>query len=98
MSSFLSIAPFPGSGPANGLKAGFARSITRPMSNLTREIAHDLNNQLAVILNYTSFLLEDADDPARLHEDVTEIRRAAERARDRTQQLLAIGREQTVES
>jgi two-component system cell cycle sensor histidine kinase/response regulator CckA len=68
------------------------------MSNPTRGIAHDLNNQLAVILNYTSFLLEDADDPQRMHEDVTEIRNAAERARDLTQQLLVIGRAQTVES
>lgn len=41
---------------------------------------HDFNNQLAVILNYSSFVLEDLaeDDPCR--EDVTEIRHAAQRA------------------
>jgi signal transduction histidine kinase len=49
---------------------------------------HDLNNQLAVILNYTSFVLEDtpADDPRR--EDLLEIQRAAQRARDVTLELL----------
>jgi signal transduction histidine kinase len=47
-----------------------------------RKAVHDLNNQLAVILNYSAFLLEDTpeDDPRR--EDLAEIRRAAERARD----------------
>ena len=54
-----------------------------------REAVHDLNNQLAVILNYASFVLEDTapDDPRR--EDLLEIQRAAERARDVTLQLLA---------
>ena len=49
---------------------------------------HDLNNQLAVILNYTTFVLEDtpADDPRR--EDLLEIQRAAQRARDVTLELL----------
>jgi signal transduction histidine kinase len=50
---------------------------------------HDLNNQLAVILNYTSFVLEDtpADDPRR--EDLLEIQRAAQRARDVALELLS---------
>jgi signal transduction histidine kinase len=54
-----------------------------------REAVHDLNNQLAVILNYASFVLEDTapDDPRR--EDLLEIQRAAKRARDVTLGLLA---------
>ena len=38
-----------------------------------RKAVHDLNNQLAVILNYTTFVIEDtpADDPRR--EDLLEI-------------------------
>jgi signal transduction histidine kinase len=54
-----------------------------------REAIHDLNNQLAVILNYANFVLEDtpANDPRR--EDVLEIQRAAKRARDVTLGLLA---------
>ena len=54
-----------------------------------RKAVHDLNNQLAVILNYATFVIEDtpADDPRR--EDLLEIQRAAERAREVTLQLLA---------
>jgi signal transduction histidine kinase len=54
-----------------------------------REAVHDLNNQLAVILNYANFVLEDtpADDPRR--EDLLEIQRAARRARDVALQLLS---------
>jgi two-component system, cell cycle sensor histidine kinase and response regulator CckA len=54
-----------------------------------RKAVHDLNNQLAVILNYTAFVIEDtaADDPRR--DDLLEIQRAAQRARDVTLQMLA---------
>ncbi len=54
-----------------------------------RRAVHDLNNQLAVILNFTTFALEDTadDDPRR--EDLLEVLRAAERARDIAQELLA---------
>jgi len=53
-----------------------------------RKAVHDLNNQLAVILNYTTFVLEDtpADDPRR--EDLLEVLNATKRARDIAQQLL----------
>jgi two-component system, cell cycle sensor histidine kinase and response regulator CckA len=53
-----------------------------------REAVHALNNQLAVILNYANFVLEDTppDDPRR--EDLLEIQRAAQRARAVTLQLL----------
>jgi signal transduction histidine kinase len=53
-----------------------------------RKAVHDLNNQLAVILNYATFVLEDTrpDDPRR--EDLVEIRVAAERARDIVMELL----------
>jgi signal transduction histidine kinase len=53
-----------------------------------RKAVHDLNNQLAVILNYATFVIEDtpADDPRR--EDLLEIKRAAERARDVVLELL----------
>jgi signal transduction histidine kinase len=53
-----------------------------------RKAVHDLNNQLAVILNFTTFVLEDTadDDPRR--EDLLEVLHAAERARDIAQELL----------
>ena len=54
-----------------------------------RKAVHDLNNQLAVILNYANFVIEDtpADDPRR--EDLMEIQRAAKRARDVALEMLA---------
>ena len=54
-----------------------------------RKAVHDLNNHLAVILNYANFVIEDtpADDPRR--EDLLEIQRAAQRARDVTLGMLA---------
>ena len=54
-----------------------------------RQAVHDLNNQLAVILNFTTFVLEDTavDDPRR--EDLLEVLHAAERARDVALELLA---------
>ena len=57
-----------------------------------RSIAHDLNNLLAVILNYASFVLGDlaADDPRR--DDLAEIRRAAEQAGALSHALLALSR------
>ena len=54
-----------------------------------RKAVHDLNNQLAVILNYANFVIEDtpADYPRRA--DLLEIQRAAMRARDVSLQMLA---------
>jgi len=54
-----------------------------------RKAVHDLNNQLAVILNYTNFVIEDtaADDPRRAGPRAGP--RAAKRARDVTLQMLA---------
>ena len=54
-----------------------------------REAVHDLNNQLAVILNFTTFVLEDTpdDDPRRA--DLLEVQRTARRARDVALEMLA---------
>ena len=54
-----------------------------------REALHELNNHLAVILNYTVFVLEDTPDDDPRREDLLEIRRAAEQARDVSLRLLA---------
>ena len=52
-------------------------------------VAHDLNNFLSIMLNYSTFVLEDLadDDPSR--DDVVEIRRAALAAGILTQSLGA---------
>ncbi len=60
-------------------------------------VAHDLNNLLAPILGYGSMLLEDkglADTP---RQDIEEMMKAANRARDLVQQLMAFGRKQVLE-
>jgi PAS domain S-box-containing protein len=52
-------------------------------------VAHDFNNILSVILSYASLIFDATSpgDPRR--EDISEVRRAAERAADLTRQLLA---------
>jgi two-component system cell cycle sensor histidine kinase/response regulator CckA len=67
------------------------------VGRLAGGVAHDFNNLLSVILSCVEFM-EDArragltPDP----EDLSEVRRAAERARDLTRQLLAVARRQVI--
>ena len=67
------------------------------IGRLAGGIAHDLNNALTAIAGYTELALGSlaVDHPA--HEDVHEIRRAAERAESITRQLLAFSRKQFLE-
>ncbi|WP_433305115.1 PAS domain S-box protein [Actinoplanes sp. CA-030573] len=69
------------------------------LGQLAGGVAHDFNNILAVISNYTTMVLETLDnpapDPADLAEarnDLGQVSRAAERAARLTKQLLAFGR------
>jgi PAS domain S-box-containing protein len=54
----------------------------------TKTTAHDVNNNLSVILSYSSLLVDDlaADDPKR--DDCVEIMRAGQRAAALTRQLM----------
>jgi len=63
------------------------------LGRLAGGIAHDFNNLLTVILGYADLIDED---PEFLDEALGEIRRAAQRARDLTQQMLAFARKQTM--
>lgn len=67
------------------------------VGRLAGGIAHDFNNLLSAILGYTGLILHSLDlaDPVR--EDVREIEKAAERAADLTQQLLAFSRRQMLQ-
>jgi PAS domain S-box-containing protein len=69
------------------------------LGELAGGVAHDFNNILAVISNYTEMVLETLADPdlgsAELSEvrtDLGQVSRAAERATRLTKQLLAFGR------
>ncbi|MEU8664522.1 ATP-binding protein, partial [Actinoplanes philippinensis] len=65
------------------------------LGQLAGGIAHDFNNLLAVILNYASFIVEDAagTPPA---VDAEQIARAARRGSDLTHQLLAFARREVI--
>ncbi|MHB8691215.1 MAG: response regulator [Solirubrobacteraceae bacterium] len=70
------------------------------LAALAGGVAHDFNNQLAVIVNCAAFVSEELAAHGRGDEvywdavrgDVAEIRRAAEQAAGLTRQLLAVGR------
>jgi len=67
------------------------------VGRLAGGIAHDFNNLLTVIAGYSDLLLEKlaVDDSSRA--DVSEIKRAAERAAGLTSQLLAFSRQQVLQ-
>jgi len=74
------------------------------LGQLAGGVAHDFNNLIAVILNYTSFIAEEIDEAARQGDrrwqsaarDIAQVRRAGERATELTHQLLAFGRREVV--
>jgi signal transduction histidine kinase len=66
------------------------------LGQLAGGIAHDFNNLLAVILGYATFVARRAPEGSEDERDVTEIRKAGERATRLTHQLLAFARRDTV--
>ncbi|HVD58315.1 MAG TPA: PAS domain S-box protein, partial [Thermoleophilaceae bacterium] len=67
------------------------------IGQLAGGVAHDFNNLLAVILNFAEFALDEADEGSELHDDIDQIRRAAERAAGLTRQLLVFSRREPVD-
>jgi DNA-binding response OmpR family regulator len=61
---------------------------------LAGDIAHDFNNLLTAILGYTDLVADQVKDQSTVAADVAEIRKAGERARSLTAQLLAVSRKQ----
>jgi two-component system, cell cycle sensor histidine kinase and response regulator CckA len=64
------------------------------VGRLAGGMAHETNNQMAVVLGFADFILGRSDLPERVKEDVEQIRRAAERTAGITGQLLAFSRRQ----
>jgi len=67
------------------------------VGRLAGGIAHDFNNLLTAVLAHTDFLLADRAIDEAGHEEVREIREAANRAAALTQQLLAFSRRQVLQ-
>jgi two-component system cell cycle sensor histidine kinase/response regulator CckA len=66
------------------------------IGQLAGGIAHDFNNLLTVILNHSDVALSSVDRHAPLHENLVELRAAAERAAGLTRQLLAFSSRQAI--
>jgi PAS domain S-box-containing protein len=66
------------------------------VGQLAGGVAHDFNNMLTVILGYAEIAIIQLGPKHPLCNKLLEIRKAAERSADLTQQLLAFARKQTV--
>ena len=66
------------------------------VGRLAGGVAHDFNNMLGVIIGYTDLSLQQLHATSPLYNELTEIKRAAERSAALTRQLLAFARKQTI--
>jgi PAS domain S-box-containing protein len=66
------------------------------VGSLAGGVAHDFNNMLGVILGHASLALLKLDPAYPLHGHLEQIRKAAERSAELTQQLLTFARKQTI--
>jgi PAS domain S-box-containing protein len=66
------------------------------IGQLAGGVAHDFNNLLSPILIYSDLLLNEISSKDPRHQEIEQIRSAAARAKDLTQQLLAFGRKQVL--
>jgi PAS domain S-box-containing protein len=62
------------------------------LGTLAGGIAHDFNNILGVIVGYSEMAQTHADDPLRVREDLSEVFKAAFRAKELVKQILAFSR------
>ncbi|MFP4054290.1 MAG: PAS domain S-box protein [Phycisphaerae bacterium] len=67
------------------------------IGRLAGGIAHDFNNQLTVVKGYSDLLLRSVDREDPNYEALLEIRSAAERAANLTNQLLVFGRKRALQ-
>jgi PAS domain S-box-containing protein len=67
------------------------------VGQLAGGIAHDFNNLLTAILGYADLAIEQVEADSDLAADLQEIRKAGDRARGLTSQLLAFSRKQVLQ-
>ncbi|PWK27692.1 PAS domain S-box-containing protein [Actinoplanes xinjiangensis] len=67
------------------------------LGKLAGGVAHDFNNILAIIVNYTDFAVEEAAGNDALATDLRHVRSAADRAINLTRQLLTFTRGDTIQ-
>ncbi len=67
------------------------------IGRLAGGVAHDFNNLLQTILGFCELLLANTPPADARHDDIDQIQRAAKRAANLTQQLLAFSRKQMIE-
>jgi PAS domain S-box-containing protein len=68
------------------------------IGTLAGGIAHDFNNILSPIIGYTELALDDIDPETLTYNNLTQVYKAANRARDLVQQILAFSRQSERES
>ncbi len=66
------------------------------IGRLAGGVAHDFNNQLTAILGYCQMLVMDAEPKSVTHQQLKIIEKAARRAAETTNQLLAFSRKQAL--
>ena len=80
--------------------AGHRNARLDSLGQLAGGIAHDFNNLLGVIVNYASFVIEEAGSPTAdlptIAADAAQVLRAGNRGTDLTHQLLSFARREVV--
>ncbi|HYL56325.1 MAG TPA: response regulator [Gemmatimonadales bacterium] len=66
------------------------------IGRLAGGVAHDFNNVLTAIFGYADLMADEFPKESPAHQDLAEIRKAAERASALTRQLLAFSRQQVL--
>lgn len=68
------------------------------IGTLAGGIAHDFNNILSPIIGYTELTLEEVDQESLVYKNLSQVYKAANRARDLVQQILMFSRQSDVAS